>query len=75
MDLRQITVRGVRQHPPADEWIVCEEREGYTLRCGDAVLCSVNGRMPRHFRSMDTVVQVLKEELGVTKFHVEVMKT
>lgn len=67
-------MRGVRQRPPADEWTVCEGSEGYTLRCGEAVLCTVNGRTPRHFRSMDTVVQVLKEELGVTKFHVEVMK-
>jgi hypothetical protein len=72
---RQITVRADRQKPPMDEWTVCEVDGGYTVRCGDAVLCTVNGRTPRRFRSLDTVLHALKEELGVTRFQVEAMKS
>jgi hypothetical protein len=72
---RHITVRAVRHRPPTDDWIVCEIEGGYTVRCGDAVLCTVNARTPRRFRSLDTVLHALKEELGVTRFHVEAMKS
>jgi len=50
-------------------------RDGRSLvRCGDIELCTVNGRKPRRFRSLDVLRQALEEEIGVTEFRVVVVK-
>lgn len=71
--VQQMTVREIRKHG-ADrfgEWIAEHDAEGsYRVRCGDVELCTVNGRKPRKFRSLDVLRQALKEEIGVTEFRV-----
>jgi hypothetical protein len=60
--------------PRAGAWIAMEVEGGYLVKCGDAVLSTVNGRKPRLFRKLDSVVSALKVELGVTRFEVETME-
>ena len=70
---QQMTVREFRKLGTGmpGEWIAAEDANGtYTVRCGDIELCTVNGRTPRKFRSLDAVRQALKEEIGVTEFRV-----
>jgi hypothetical protein len=72
---RNITVETVRVRPPEGDWILSEVERGYTARCGDAVLYTVNSRKPRVFRTLDTAVRKLRDEIGVTKFEVIVKDT
>lgn len=76
---RQMDVREFRKHATgmAGEWIVEEDTPSgtYTVRCGDVELCTVNGRRPRRFRSLDRLKNLLKEEIGVTEFRVQEEKT
>jgi hypothetical protein len=74
--IRQLTVRGVRQRAPlkAGEWFATETPDGYTVRCGDQVLFTVNSGRPRMFRSLDALKQALSQEMGVIEFKVEAMK-
>ena len=71
-----MTVREFRKHATgiAGEWIVTEDGASgtYKVRCGDVELCTVNGRKPRRFRSLDALHQALKEEIGITEFRVVV---
>lgn len=73
--VRQMDVREFRKHASgmAGEWIVAEDAPTgtYTVRCGDVELCTVNGRTPRKFRSLDRLKALLKEEIGVTEFRVQ----
>lgn len=73
MNREKLTVETVRARPPAGQWIVAEVDDGYIVRCGEAVLYSVNSGRPRKFRSLDTVVKKLREEIGITEFEVVVM--
>lgn len=66
----KLTVETVRANPPAGHWTACEIEDGYIVRCGEAVLYSVNSGKPRKFRSLDTVVKKLREEIGITEFEV-----
>jgi hypothetical protein len=71
-------IRELRKHATgmAGEWIAAEDATGtYTVRCGDVELCTVNGRTPRRFRSLDKLRQTLREEIGVTEFRVQVVKS
>lgn len=70
----QITVEKVRHSPPPGKWIVSEIDDGYLVRCGDAVLVTVNGGKPRVFKKLDTLVKKLREEIGVTEFEVVALK-
>lgn len=76
--IRQLTVREIRKRADelVDEWTAVETdgKDGYTLRCGDIEVCTVNARKPRVFRSLDAVKQALKEEMGITEFKVEAVK-
>jgi hypothetical protein len=75
--LKPITTRHLRQLEPAamGEWIVQEvEDGGYTVRCGESVLYTINSAKPRVFRSLDAVKQALKLEIGITEFKVEALK-
>lgn len=76
--MRQMTVRGVRKQAEgmAGEWVAVEaaDQSGYTLRCGDVELCTVNSKRPRVFRSLDTAKQALRDEMGITRFAVEAVK-
>jgi hypothetical protein len=66
-----LTVKTVRSGKPAEKWVVDEIEGGFMVRCGDAVLRTVNGHgKPRVFRSLDTVIKKLREEIGVTEFEV-----
>ena len=58
------------------EWIAAQDATSgtYTVRCGDIELCTINGRKPRKFRSLDVLRQTLAEEIGVTEFKVQVVK-
>lgn len=70
-----MTVRDVRKFSTGMEgmWTAVDTGPaGYALRCGDVELCTVNGRKPRVFRSLDAVRHTLTEEIGVTEFRVEV---
>lgn len=73
---KAITVRGLRQKGPLldAEWIANEVENGYTVRCGDAVLFTVNGGKPRVFRSLDTLKHTLTQEMGITEFKVGALK-
>jgi hypothetical protein len=75
---QQMTVRDFRKHATgmAGEWIAAQDAASgtYTVRCGDVELCTVNGRKPRRFRSLDVLRQALEEEIGVTEFRVVVGK-
>lgn len=71
-------IRELRKHATgmAGEWIASEDATGtYTVSCGDVELCTVNGRTPRRFRSLDKLRQTLREEIGVTEFRVQVVKS
>jgi hypothetical protein len=71
--VQQMTVREIRKHgvDRFGEWTAEHDAEGsYRVRCGDVELCTVNGRKPRKFRSLDVLRQALKEEIGVTEFRV-----
>lgn len=76
--LQHMTVRDFRKLATgmAGEWIAAQDAATgtYTVRCGDMELCTVNGRKPRTFRSLDVVFRVLEEEIGVTEFRVVVEK-
>lgn len=78
-NVQHMTVRDFRKHASslAGDWIAAaDEASGtYTVRCGDAVLCTVNARKPRRFRSLEVLRQALKEELAVTEFRVTVVKS
>lgn len=69
-----MTVREFRKHATgiAGEWIAAEDVASgtYTVRCGDVELCTVNGRKPRRFRSLDGLRQALRSEIGITEFRV-----
>lgn len=71
---QQMTVREFRKLGTGmpGEWTAAEDAGSgtYTVRCGAVELCTVNGRTPRKFRSLDAVRQALKEEIGVTEFRV-----
>lgn len=71
-----MTVRDFRKGTAsfAGEWIAAlDEATGvYTVRCGEVVLCTVNSGKPRRFRSLETVRQALREEMGITEFRVTV---
>jgi hypothetical protein len=69
-----MTVRDVRKEASSlgGGWTAVELCEGYALRCGDIELCTVNGREPRVFRTLDALKRTLKEEIGITEFKVEV---
>jgi hypothetical protein len=71
---QQITVREFRKLSTGmlGEWIAAQDATSgtYSVRCGDIELCTVNGRTPRKFRSLDAVRQALKKEIGVTEFRV-----
>lgn len=71
----QITVEKVRANPPSGRWIVSETQAGYEVRCGNALLVTVNGRKPRVFRNLDTLAKKLKEEIGLTEFEVIKLKS
>jgi len=76
MDVQaQITVEKVRSNPPPGKWIASETEGGYEVRCGNALLVTVNGRKPRIFRSLDTLAKKLKEEIGLTEFEVVKLKS
>lgn len=74
--VKAITVRGFRQKGPLfdSEWTANEVENGYTVSCGDAVLCTINGGKPRVFKSLDSVKQTLTQEIGITEFKVGTMK-
>jgi hypothetical protein len=70
---QQMTVREIRKLGTGmpGEWIAAQDAAGtYTVRCGDVELCTVNGRKPRKFRSLDVLREALREEIGVTEFRV-----
>jgi hypothetical protein len=72
INVKQIRASG---DPRAMPWTVTEvDSGGYLVKCEGAVLETVNGRKPRVFRSLDSVVNALKDELGVTEFKVETLK-
>lgn len=76
--VQQMTVREIRKLGTGmpGEWIAAQDASGtYTVRCGDIELCTVNGKKPRKFRSLDVLRQALKEEIGVTEFRVQEEKT
>lgn len=71
---QQMTVREIRKLGTGmpGEWIAAQDASGtYTVHCGDIELCTVNGRKPRKFRSLDVLRQALREEIGVTEFRVK----
>jgi hypothetical protein len=73
-----MTVREIRQHASnlADLWTAVEiGAAGYTLRCGDVELCTVNGRKPRVFRTLDAVKSAVKGEIGQEGFRVEFLSS
>jgi hypothetical protein len=72
----QCNVKQIRANgdPRAASWTAVGVDGGYLVKCGDAVLATVNGRKPRVFRRLDSVVSALKDELGVTEFKVEALK-
>ena len=76
--LQQMTVREFRKLATdmAGEWVAAQDAASgtYTVRCGDIELCTVNGRKPRTFRSLDALRQALEEEIGITEFRVVVEK-
>ena len=76
--VQQMTVRDFRKHITGivGEWIAVQDAASgtYRVRCGNIELCTVNGRKPRIFRSLDVLRQVLEEEIGVTEFRVVVEK-
>jgi len=75
---QQMTVREIRKLGTGmpGEWVAEQDAGGtYKVRCGDVELCTVNGRKPRKFRSLDVLRQALKEEIGVTEFRVQEEKT
>lgn len=72
--VQQMTVREIRKlgSDVPGEWVAAQDANGtYTVRCGDIGLCTINGRRPRRFRSLDVLRQALKEEIGVTEFRVQ----
>jgi len=72
--VQQMTVREIRKLGTGmpSEWVAAPDASGaYTVRCGDIELCTVNGKKPRKFRSLDAVRQALKEEIGITEFRVQ----
>ena len=70
---RHITVRGLRLNPELPGFWVATETDsgGYTVRCGEFTLNTVNGKKARVFKSLDSLKQVLQKEVGVTEFKVE----
>lgn len=74
MDIREIRKNATGM---AEEWIAAEDATSgtYTVRCGDVELCTVNGRKPRRFRSLDVLRQTLRKEIGITEFRVQVVKS
>lgn len=74
--VQHMTVREFRKHATGivGEWIVAENVASgtYGVRCGDVELCTVNGRKPRRFRSLDVLRQALRGEIGITEFRVVV---
>lgn len=76
---RQMDIREIRKNATgmAEEWIAAEDATSgtYTVRCGDVELCTVNGRKPRRFRSLDVLRQTLRKEIGITEFRVQVVKS
>lgn len=70
-NVKQIRAKG---DPRIGSWTAVKVDGGYLVKCGDAVLVTVNGRKPRVFRKLDSVVSALYDELGVTEFRVETMK-
>lgn len=75
--LAQRNVKQIRAggDPRAQSWTAMEVDGGYLVKCGETVLSTVNGRKPRLFRKLDSVVSALKVELGVTRFEVEIMNS
>lgn len=74
MLLLLLNVLNARTHVPEGEWSACEVEGGFIVKCGDQILHSVHSGKPRLFKSMDTVVKKLREELGITEFKVVAMK-
>jgi hypothetical protein len=70
-NVKQIRAKG---DPRVGSWTAMKVDGGYLVKCGDTVLATVNGRKPRVFRKLDSVVSALQDELGVTEFKVEAMK-
>jgi hypothetical protein len=70
---KNITIRGLRQSPNLPGfWVATEtDRGGYTVRCGDVTLNTVNGNKARIFKSLDSLKAVLQQEIGITEFKVE----
>lgn len=72
---KHVTVQKVRRLGPdafEGEWVVTEMEDGYRVRCGEIVLHSVNSHKPRVFKSLDTAIRNLRDELGVKEFRVQV---
>lgn len=73
MDVREIRKSASGM---ADGWTAVElGTAGYALRCGDIELCTVNGRKPRVFRSLEAVKRAVKGEIGIESFRVQFLKT
>lgn len=53
-------------------WVVVVDEDGFRVRCRDMMLHTVNGRRPRLYKSMDSVLRSLREELGLKEFKVEI---
>ncbi len=74
--VQHMDIREFRKHATgiAGEWIAAEDAPTgtYTVRCGDVELCTVNGRKPRRFHSLDVLRQTLRGEMGITEFRVVV---
>lgn len=74
MLLLLLTVLNARANAPSGDWTVFEVEGGFLVKCGDQILHSVHSGKPRLFKSMDTVVRKLREELGIVEFKVVAMK-
>ena len=74
MLLLLLNVLNARTHAPKGEWSAHEVEGGFIVKCGEQTLHSVHSNKPRLFKSMDTVVRKLREELEITEFKVVAMK-
>ena len=73
---KTISIRKVRERGPAAfAWTFVEVPEGWIVKFGDTTLITENARHPRVFSNLTRAVSRLKNELGVTEFRVQAMKS
>ena len=74
---KTISIKKVREHDvSAFDWTFVENADGsWQVKFGDTTLITEHTKHPRVFTNLTNAVSRLKNELGVTAFKVQAMKS